>query len=529
MKRDRLGRFLSPGASAQRGSSGGGGGGGGRARGRPARGGPDVAEAAALVAARLGWGPARACADAGADGADEAGTARALAMGHCRLCHGKFSSRSLRSISGRAPGESSEGPPPGDRVFVQDFQSLLGVAVHEDPALSQFVCKNCHSQFYQCRGLLTSFLQRVNVPPMGRRKPCAKVGVQPRTGAEEGACVVDLIASSPQGLRGLVGWVHGHAAGCGALPSLQRTLSSEYCGIIRAVWSCGQGHDYTMDADSSCGALLLDSALGVTWAWDKESAPRLPQHRGSSPTEAAPQSSQGRATAAGAETETLPSTDTARPPSEGDPVGPGLGAPPQPSTPHSGAPGQLGEKQVPSPTSDDRVKDEFSDLSEGDFLSEDENDKKQNAPSSDESFEPYPGKNTPDTPLADAQRGSLTWNPVPGAPHHRPGKGTTTQGQAGPPLLLKVPMDPSPSSFKDSPRKPVGSLQKPVSPGHGSALTGSPATQQRWRLWGPGCGLRQRKEEKWLVWSVRSFLSIYCLKRRTAFFFFNYLLIHWLH
>lgn len=28
-------------------------------------------------------------------------------------------------------------------------------------------------------------------------------------------------------------------------------------------------------------------------------------------------------------------------------------------------PGQLGEKQVPSPTSDDRVKDEFSDLSEG--------------------------------------------------------------------------------------------------------------------------------------------------------------------
>lgn len=28
-------------------------------------------------------------------------------------------------------------------------------------------------------------------------------------------------------------------------------------------------------------------------------------------------------------------------------------------------PGQLGEKQVPSSTSDDRVKDEFSDLSEG--------------------------------------------------------------------------------------------------------------------------------------------------------------------
>ena len=102
------------------------------------------------------------------------GTARALAMGHCRLCHGKFSSRSLRSISGRAPGESSERPPPGDRVFIRDFQRLLGVAVHQDPALSQFVCKNCHAQFYQCHGLLTSFLQRVNVPPTGRRKPCTK-------------------------------------------------------------------------------------------------------------------------------------------------------------------------------------------------------------------------------------------------------------------------------------------------------------------------------------------------------------------
>nr|XP_030705256.1 zinc finger protein 276 isoform X2 [Globicephala melas] len=203
---------------------------------------------------------------------------------------------------------------------------------------------------------------------------------------------MDLIASSPQGLRGLVGWVHGHAAGCGALPSLQRTLSSEYCGIVRAVWGCDRGHDYTMDADSSCGALLLDGTLGVRRTWDKDLAPGLPRHRGSSPSGAAPQSSQGRAIAAGAETETLPSTDTARPPSDGDPVGPGPGPPPQPSLPQSGAPGQLGEKQVPSPTSDDRVKDEFSDLSEGDFLSEDENDKKQNTQSSDESFEPYPEK-----------------------------------------------------------------------------------------------------------------------------------------
>lgn len=73
MKRDRLGRFLSPVAAGQRGGSGAGGFGGGRARGRPVRSGPGMDEAAALVAARLGWGAARACGDAGEDGANEAG------------------------------------------------------------------------------------------------------------------------------------------------------------------------------------------------------------------------------------------------------------------------------------------------------------------------------------------------------------------------------------------------------------------------------------------------------------------------
>ncbi|KAM8774944.1 zinc finger protein 276 isoform 1-T1 [Rhynchonycteris naso] len=395
MKRDRLGRFLSPGAARQRGGLGGG-----RTRGRPARSGPSVDEAAALVASRLGWGPARACGDAGEDGVDEAGASRALAMGHCRLCHGKFSARSLRSISGRAPGQSSERPPPGERVFVRDFQHLLGVAVLQDPALSQFVCKNCHAQFYQCHGLLKSFLQRVNMSPVGPRKPCTQVGAQPPAEAEEGACLgllslclssVDLITSSPEGLRGLVGWVHGHAAGCRALPSLQRTLSSEYCGVIQAVWGCDQGHDYSMDTDSSCRALLLDSTLAVKWTC-KEMAPQLTQHRRSNPAGAAPLSSQGKVTTAWAETETLPDRDVAQPPSDGNPVGPGPSPGPQSSLPQSGAPGQLGEKQFPSSTSDDRVKDEFSDLSEGDFLSEDDSDKKQNTQSSDESFEPYPEK-----------------------------------------------------------------------------------------------------------------------------------------
>ncbi|KAM9607913.1 zinc finger protein 276 isoform 1-T1 [Trichechus inunguis] len=378
MKRDRLGRFLSPGAARQRGGLGGGASGGGRARGRPARSCGLSADGTAVAAAE--------------DGAEEAGPGRALAMGHCRLCHGKFSSRSLRSISGRGSGESVGRTPPGERIFIRDFQRLLGVPVLQDPALSPFVCKNCHAQFYQCHSLLSSFLQRVNASPTRRQKACAKAGTQPQTAAEEGTCPGDLVTWSPQCLQALVGWVHGHAADCGALPNLQRTLSSEYCGVIQAVWACSQGHDYVMDTDSGCGALVLDSTLAVKWEWDKETAPHLTPSWGPHPAGAALQHCQGRGTKAEAETEALPSMDVAQPPSDGSPVGPGQSPLPQPSPPPSGAPGQLSEKQVLSSTSDDRVKDEFSDLSEGDFLSDDERDKKQNAPSSDESFEPYPEK-----------------------------------------------------------------------------------------------------------------------------------------
>lgn len=354
MKRDRLGRFLSPGTARQRGSSGGSCG-SGRTRGRPSRtGGASADGAAALTAAQLSWGSTRSCGDTGEDGTDEAGAGRTLAMGHCRLCHGKFSSRSLRSISDRVPGETSERLSRGERVFIRDFQRLLGVAVHQDPALPQFVCKSCYTQFYQCHSLLRSFLQRVNVSPAGQRKPCTKVGVQPPTVAEEGACMADLITSSPRCLHSLVGWVHEHAASCGSLPSLQRTLSSEYCGIIQAVWGCDQGHDFTMDTDSSCRALFLDSALAVRWAWGKEMPPRLSQNSELNTTGAASQLCQARETQAASETKTLPSVDVALLHLHGDSVGPGIGPCTQPNLAPSEAPGQLGEKQVPSSTSDDR-------------------------------------------------------------------------------------------------------------------------------------------------------------------------------
>lgn len=105
-----------------------------------------------------------------------AGIGRALSTGYCRLCHGKFSSRSLRNAFGKVPvlGENSEKQRRVDQVFFADFQRLVGVAVRQDPALPQFVCKKCHAQFYKCRSVLRTFIQRVNASPTGHAKSKGK-------------------------------------------------------------------------------------------------------------------------------------------------------------------------------------------------------------------------------------------------------------------------------------------------------------------------------------------------------------------
>lgn len=166
--------------------------------------------------------------------------------------------------------------------------------------------------------------------------------------------MVDLITSSPRCLHSLVGWVHEHATSCGSLPNLQRTLSSEYCSIIKTVWGCDQGHDFTMDTDSSCRGLFLDNALAVKWAWNRETSPQLAQNPESNPVGAASQLYPSRRTTVGAETKTLPNVDVALLHSHGDSVGLGPGLHTQPNMAPSEAPGQLGEKQVLSSTSDDR-------------------------------------------------------------------------------------------------------------------------------------------------------------------------------
>lgn len=71
-------------------------------------------------------------------------------------------------------GENSEKQRRVDQVFFTDFQRLVGVAVRQDPALPQFVCKKCHAQFYKCRSVLRTFIQRVNASPTGHIKSKGK-------------------------------------------------------------------------------------------------------------------------------------------------------------------------------------------------------------------------------------------------------------------------------------------------------------------------------------------------------------------
>uniref|UniRef100_A0A672TFX3 Zinc finger protein 276 n=1 Tax=Strigops habroptila TaxID=2489341 RepID=A0A672TFX3_STRHB len=292
-----------------------------------------------------------------------AGIGRALSTGYCRLCHGKFSSRSLRNAFGKVPvmGENSEKQHCVDQVFFTDFQRLVGVAVRQDPMLPQFVCKKCHAQFYKCHSILRTFIQRVNTSP-----------------------TVDLITSSLQCLHNLVSWTHRHAESCTSAPSLQSVLSSEYCSIIRAIWGCSNGHDYIMDTDSDCSTVLVDSALSVKQDWNKSTAQHLTDNG------AEPANKGNTSVPLNTKNEPLQNRDSSH--SQLDSmVSLQEAALPQPVSPLSSATGQLSGKQVLSTTLDERVKDEFSDLSEGDFLSDDENEKR-NVQSSDDSFEPYPEK-----------------------------------------------------------------------------------------------------------------------------------------
>lgn len=96
-----------------------------------------------------------------------------LSTAICRLCHGKFSPRSLRHAftwpqdSIGVADEDSDAVSRSPLFFHTDFQQLVGVQLDRDPRLSEFICKKCHAKFYKCHSILIRFLQRVNLPPVG--------------------------------------------------------------------------------------------------------------------------------------------------------------------------------------------------------------------------------------------------------------------------------------------------------------------------------------------------------------------------
>lgn len=91
-----------------------------------------------------------------------------LSSAMCRLCHGKFSSRSLRHAFNSWPQDSVDFVK-SPVLFHADFQQLVGVQLDQDPRLSNFICKTCHTKFYKCHNILLRFLQRVNRLPLGQQ------------------------------------------------------------------------------------------------------------------------------------------------------------------------------------------------------------------------------------------------------------------------------------------------------------------------------------------------------------------------
>lgn len=414
MKRDRRGRFLAGGLSRRldRLASAGKRRGGGGVNSTPTlRGqGEGRCEREALleeteVQVPLGW---EAASDHFLDdGVSDAGTGRSLTSGHCRLCHGKFTSRSLRNAFGKAPMmvDSSEKQRRVERVFFADFQRLLGVSVRQDPSLPPFVCKNCHAQFYKCHSVLKTFMQKVNTSPTPHATTKSRdFGVQSQLKTGEEQCS-DLITSSPQCLHRLVLWSHNHAGDCQAVPDLQSMLSSQYCGIIRAVWGCREGHTYVLDTDSNCTTLLVDSALSAKLNHDKSSEPHFTGNGASRDNSEAVSASRTPHGPAQADVSQQPSnnettlqivtldnqtshcrnssytqlTSTVSLPAK-DSCGTNMQV-------------QANSTQASDSAAEEPLKDETSDFSEGDILSEDEEGEKPDQ-SVDDVFIPCSVKNT---------------------------------------------------------------------------------------------------------------------------------------
>ncbi|XP_072241459.1 zinc finger protein 276 isoform X1 [Leuresthes tenuis] len=193
-----------------------------------------------------------------------------LSTAVCRLCHGKFSPRSLRHAFNRWPQDSLEAVDESDAatqsplLFHTDFQRLVGVQLERDPRLSEFICKKCHAKFYKCHSILIRFLQRVNLPPVGKENLKSRKNAKcPESPVNHSS---RAFTSDPKCLHRLVSWAHHHGEACHSCPDLQEVLEGQCWGSVKAVWSCVDGHRYIMDtrytASSTPGGRGLSSGNG---------------------------------------------------------------------------------------------------------------------------------------------------------------------------------------------------------------------------------------------------------------------------
>ncbi|XP_032404083.1 zinc finger protein 276 [Xiphophorus hellerii] len=205
----------------------------------------------------------------------------------CRLCHGKFSPRSLRHAFSRwppgplraldpaAPSPLLDPAAPSPLPFHSDFQRLVGVRLDRDPRLSDFICKRCHTKFYKCHSILRRFLQRVNLPALGtgNRRNLKGPNAPANESPEKPPCFPSseppCFASDPKCLHSLVGWAHRHGEACTSCPDLKEVLEGRCGGSLRAVWGCADGHRYIMDTQNAAAGYLGDQ-VGYLWRRSNE-------------------------------------------------------------------------------------------------------------------------------------------------------------------------------------------------------------------------------------------------------------------
>ncbi|XP_061678684.1 zinc finger protein 276 isoform X2 [Syngnathoides biaculeatus] len=182
-----------------------------------------------------------------------------LSTAICRLCHGKFSPRSLLHAFNKCPedypdifNEEAYAAAKSPSLFHIDFQRLVGVQLDPDPQLSEFVCKKCHSKFYKCQNILLRFLQMVNLLPVGKdNSKMRHMAMLSDSSINDGSITSPSFSLDIASLHKLVSWAHHHGKACKSCPDLKQLLEEQCWDSVKAVWYCLDGHSYTMNTQGT--------------------------------------------------------------------------------------------------------------------------------------------------------------------------------------------------------------------------------------------------------------------------------------